>query len=123
MENPTRTSARKKMHQTTVRFGDDLWRALEVEAESLGVSVAQYVRDAALSRLSYDAGRDNPFVPALVNDGPARPSEVRSARDRASDELSDSAALAAQSRQARSRAADLRARAESTRAKLVHLRT
>src|SRR3954468_24089152 len=77
MENPTRTSARKKMHQTTVRFGDDLWRALELEAESLGVSVAQYVRDAALSRLSYDAGRDNPFVPALVNEGPAKLSEVR----------------------------------------------
>jgi hypothetical protein len=122
MESQTRNPARK-MHQTTVRFGDDLWRALEVEAESLGVSIAQYVRDAALSRLSYDAGRDNPFVPALLDEGPGNPSVARSARDHASNELSDSAALAAQSRLARSRAADLRARAESTRAKLVHLKT
>jgi hypothetical protein len=39
------------MHQTTVRFGQDLWRELEAEAARSGVSVAQYVRDAALTRL------------------------------------------------------------------------
>lgn len=44
------------MHQTTVRFGPDLWQALEQEAQRLGVSVAQYVRDSALARLAYTQG-------------------------------------------------------------------
>jgi hypothetical protein len=44
------------MHQTTVRFGCELWEQLENEAERSGVSVAHYVRDAALARLAYTAG-------------------------------------------------------------------
>ena len=46
------------MHQTTVRFGPDLWRELEAEAKRVGVSVAQYVRDAALMRMFYTRGRE-----------------------------------------------------------------
>jgi hypothetical protein len=45
------------MHQTTVRFGPDLWEALEDECSRLGVSAAQFLREAALARLSYTAGR------------------------------------------------------------------
>ncbi|MEA2378155.1 MAG: hypothetical protein QOK00_1041 [Thermoleophilaceae bacterium] len=45
------------MHQTTVRFGADLWDALESECAELGLSVAQYVREAALARLVYAAGK------------------------------------------------------------------
>jgi hypothetical protein len=45
------------MHQTTLRFGADLWQTLEQEAAAAGVSVAQYVRDAALMRVTYDAAR------------------------------------------------------------------
>lgn len=44
------------MHQTTVRFSAELWEMLEDEAERAGVSVAHFVRDAALSRLAYAAG-------------------------------------------------------------------
>jgi hypothetical protein len=40
------------MHQTTVRFGGDLWNALVEEADRSGVSVAQYVREAAVARLA-----------------------------------------------------------------------
>src|SRR2546423_861264 len=52
------------MHQTTLRFPQDLWRFLEQEAASLGVSVAQYVREAALARAAHDAGRrgESPFI-------------------------------------------------------------
>ena len=55
------------MHQTTVRFGPDLWEALEEECRRLGLSVAQYVREAALARLVYTAGRrgDDEFDHAL----------------------------------------------------------
>ena len=40
------------MHATTVRFTDDLWELLEREAAAQGVSVAQFVRDAALMRVA-----------------------------------------------------------------------
>jgi hypothetical protein len=46
-----------QMHQTTLRFGPDLWEALEEECSRLGVSVAQFVRESALARLAYTAGR------------------------------------------------------------------
>lgn len=45
------------MHQTTVRFGPDLWGALEAECARLGVSAAQFLREAAMARLAYNAGR------------------------------------------------------------------
>ena len=45
------------MHQTTVRFSPDLWESLEDESKQLGVSVAQYLREAAIARLAYAAGR------------------------------------------------------------------
>lgn len=47
------------MHQTTIRFGAELWGLLEKEAERTGVSVAQYVRDAALARAAYAAGQQS----------------------------------------------------------------
>ncbi|HEY1358600.1 MAG TPA: hypothetical protein VGF21_09860 [Thermoleophilaceae bacterium] len=106
------------MHQTTVRFGGDLWGALDLEAERLGVSIAQYVRDAALSRLSYDAGRRAEFV------GPARQvSSAMAAQDVARDETSQSEALWAQGRLARKHAVDLRERSEQLRATRVDRKT
>jgi hypothetical protein len=41
---------RTAMKITTVRFGGDLWRLLEGEAEYAGISVSQYIREAALAR-------------------------------------------------------------------------
>ncbi len=112
------------MHQTTVRFGADLWEALEEECASLGVSVAQYLREAALARLAYAAARrgDLDFEHALdfATEGRVRqqppaaptlaepPTEAATAVERAQLEVSDSAALWAQGRQARRRAQQLR---------------
>jgi hypothetical protein len=45
------------MHQTTLRFSPETWEALQVESYRAGVSVAQYVREAALLRVAYAAGR------------------------------------------------------------------
>lgn len=44
------------MRATTIRFTPELWEQLQREAEREGVSVAQYVRDAALFRVAYGAG-------------------------------------------------------------------
>jgi hypothetical protein len=96
------------MHQTTVRFASDLWEALEEEASRSGISVAQYVRDAALARLMYSAARrgDTLFDAGLA-DG-ARP-DLASAAALPRRELSDSPALWAEGRLARRRARQLRA--------------
>src|SRR2546421_5383841 len=45
------------MHQTTLRFSPDVGAALEEEAACLGVSTAQYIREAAVARLAYGLGR------------------------------------------------------------------
>jgi hypothetical protein len=39
-----------KMRVTTVRFSEDLWELLEREAALGGISVSQYIREAALAR-------------------------------------------------------------------------
>jgi hypothetical protein len=95
------------MHQTTVRFGPDLWQSLEQEARRLGVSVAQYVRDSALARLSYTQG---------LADGGSGRSPVWAGRQEPLSEsvllqLDSAAAVKAQGRIARARAQ--RARAEA----------
>lgn len=40
------------MHQTTVRFDSQLWRRIDTESRRIGVSAAQYIRDATLIRLT-----------------------------------------------------------------------
>jgi hypothetical protein len=117
----------RKMHQTTVRFGSDLWAALEQECARLGVSVAQYVRESTLTRLVYASGRrgDEEFESALEQatdpepDSEPRGSEgletlagsarsAPTAHERALREGTETAALAAQGHLARQRARELR---------------
>jgi hypothetical protein len=74
-----------RMHQTTVRFGPDLWEALEAECARLGISAAQYVREAALARLAFTAGRlgGEEYAGALVTAGAPALAEVVAAHDAA----------------------------------------
>lgn len=44
------------MRATTIRFTPELWELLEQEARREGVSVAQYVRDAAMFRAAFGLG-------------------------------------------------------------------
>lgn len=51
------------MRATTIRFPNDLWEQLAREAKRQGISVAQYVRDAALYRVAFTAGAASELVP------------------------------------------------------------
>jgi GAF domain-containing protein len=74
------------MRATTVRFGEDLWAMLERESRDLGVSAAQFVREATILRLAALAGRRaDPAAEATIADIAAqtdrgsRPSELEEA--------------------------------------------
>jgi hypothetical protein len=97
------------MHQTTVRFGADLWRELVREADRTGVSVAQYVRDATLVRLARNS--------ALWDSepGPIAAADTHASRIAYEDTIASSNALAAQAGLAQRRARRLRRDAEATR--------
>jgi hypothetical protein len=104
-----RIHTKTHMHQTTVRFGRDLWLVLEREAERLGVSAAQYVRDATLARLAYSAAQQEEAVAsreAFEWAGNAPLSE------RVQAQIDSAAAVLAQAQLARDRAEQLRAEAE-----------
>lgn len=61
------------MKATTVRFGEDLWEMLERESRRLGVSAAQFVREAAIMRLAMLAGsRGDPDAELTIADIAAR---------------------------------------------------
>jgi hypothetical protein len=97
------------MKVTTVRFGTDLWTLLEHEARMVGVSVSQYIREAALARATAAgaARGDEPFeLLAMKHDAAmaARHDQEESfdpAHRSAADVRSESRALRAESEQAR----------------------
>jgi hypothetical protein len=116
------------MHQTTVRFGRDLWEVLEQEAERLGVSAAQYVRDATLTRLAYAAASQDEAVAsrnafAWAGEGllEERVAETPAEREgaplgaRVEAQLESAAAVQAQGKLARTKAERLRVESEELR--------
>src|SRR4051794_23138815 len=99
--------SRTRMHQTTVRFAADLWSELEREAERMGVSAAQYVRDATLARLAYTAGvRGDGGYGTAPEFGPGAAGQ---------ETAGTSEAVWAQARLTRHRARRLRAESQSRR--------
>jgi hypothetical protein len=104
------------MRTTTLRIGDELWAMLEAEAERDGVSVSQYVREAALARVAAASGSRSeiPFEQITrsareVASSSATPDDKRRAievalaglaRAVAQQESESSRALRSQSRQA-----------------------
>jgi hypothetical protein len=57
---------RTAMRVTTVRFGAELWALLEQVAARDGTSVSQYIREAALARAAFSAGRGGDDLIELV---------------------------------------------------------
>jgi GAF domain len=73
------------MRATTVRFSEDLWELLELEAERDGVSAAQFVRDSTLLRIGMLAGRRGDAAAQTSVEELARRTERR-ARTAAADD-------------------------------------
>lgn len=119
---PTGSAKGTTMRVTAIRVGADLWRLLEAEAARVGVSVSQYVREAALMRAAAAAtarGEDafTLLARAAAEVAPssmpetgesARTARRRKVRAKAREMRSDARALQAESRQARSRSHQLR---------------
>ncbi len=98
---------RKQMHQTTIRFDSELWGRIDAESRRIGVSAAQYIRDATLVRLTREA--DWALGPSAAGEPPVVPFPIAAAAISASDVIgTESSAVWAQARQARERARDLR---------------
>jgi hypothetical protein len=113
------------MRVSAIRFGDDLWQVLEQEAARVGVSVAQYVREASLARVAAAAaarGEDvfellaragesprevSPEAEARAGDGKRTRTGARAARAKADETLAAALALKAQSELAIRRAHQL----------------
>lgn len=120
------------MKLTTLRIGEDLWALLATEAERAGVSVAQYIREAALARAAASAGArgDPPFAEIArsareVASSTATPLDKRHAielalaalaRALAEGERESAEALRGQSRQVGVHASDLKKRGVTPRA-------
>jgi GAF domain-containing protein len=84
------------MKATTVRFGEDLWVMLEREARTLGVSAAQFVREAAIMRVAMLAGsRGDPDAELTIADIAARSQGRRPQLDDIAKALAEPGRLAA----------------------------
>jgi len=109
------------MHQTTLRFGPELWTQLEAAALRAGISIAQYVREAALERLARAAVTE--ALEADLADAPEpdhgleRVQHAEDAHLQALSERESSEALWAQNRLTRARAQKLREQAARLRSK------
>lgn len=104
------------MHQTTVRFTPELWQQLAAEASQLGVSAAQFVRDATLARIAYAQGRHgDPHYEAALAYAAAPSGRIGPDARRLEAGAESTAAVAAQSRLARTRSREIREHAATLR--------
>jgi len=96
------------MRATLVRFGEEQFEELKVEAAREGVSVAQFVREAVVARIAYARGRrgEGQSAGALADASRARTTARRV--------VSESGALRAEGAQARTQAERLRAAQKPT---------
>jgi hypothetical protein len=114
----------RAMKVTTVRFGADLWALLEREAALAGVSVSQYVREAALARAAFSAGtRAGAPSELLASWSQATLSSSSQAEQEGSTERLIAALTRSQSRRQRDDAAALRAESRQARRKAGEIRS
>ena len=95
------------MRVTAIRVGADLWRVLDAEAARVGVSVSQYVREAALARASAAAAARGEDLHELLAQARPRVSQLAAVPVPSKHERYRS-----RSERARARAEKARARAE-----------
>src|SRR3954469_1349184 len=92
------SSGQRRMRATLVRFGPDLFEELKSEAERSGVSVAQFVREAVVARIAYNAGRRGEPDPVTRSTPAARArADARRVREEAAAVRAESKQAAAKS--------------------------
>jgi hypothetical protein len=101
----TTGTGERRMRATLVRFGPDLFEELKAEAARSGISVAQFVREAVVARIAYNAGKRG--------ERSYEPSRAANARDQARRVREESAAVRAESKQAATQAHRVRAKTET----------
>jgi hypothetical protein len=84
----------RRMRATLVRFGEEQFEELKLEAARQGVSVAQFVREAVVARIAYSAGRREDGAEGRLADATRARTNARRVR-------SESGALRAEGAQAR----------------------
>jgi predicted DNA-binding protein len=97
----------RNSHQTTIRFTEEMWSALEQAADRHGISVAHYVRDAARARLDDETVSATKWAVEELR--------RRDAIEHSVEQAESTAALWQQGRLARERAQMLRAEARQQR--------
>jgi len=102
------------MRLTAIRMGDDLWRLLEGEAARVGVSVSQYIREAALSRAAAAAALRGEDAHAVLAQA-ALSADASEPRDPPTHEPSGEAARPEDTGQSRGRSQRARESARQTR--------
>jgi GAF domain-containing protein len=84
------------MKATTVRFGEDLWAMLERESARIGVSAAQFVREATIMRVAMLAGaRGDPEAELSIAEIAARTDGRHRSASAFADVLAEPGRLAA----------------------------
>jgi hypothetical protein len=84
------------MKATTVRFGEDLWGMLERESRRLGISAAQFVREATIMRVSMLAGsRGDPDAELMIAGIASEAAGKRSSIPEVAEALAEPGRLAA----------------------------
>lgn len=63
------------MRMTTVRLSEPLYKELQRMSEAAGVSIAQWLREAAIAQLSFERGVEYERQRALSDPNAHRPAE------------------------------------------------
>jgi len=106
----TKPKSDGRMEPTLIRFDPELLARTKSEAAKLGVSVAQYVREAVVARIAYTEGRREGRLQALAERAERALDEAARVRSEKRAVLAENELTVAQARRRREEARETRDR-------------